>query len=150
MKKAIKWLKGKIQLLFSKTDDLLFDNIAEAIMVANAIKKLVNQPATGIIISITPSELDNRIAKAINETMDEVMKILVLAKQCQEHDSYQLRLKCFVEQIRVAHPELQSAIYLKIASLFLHKKINSDTVPYTPISTCDTLIQVKYWENKTA
>lgn len=143
-----KWLREKISKILDKADLFLYENIDEAIMVANAVKRLVNLPATTIIVSITPTDMDNRLAVAINKTLDEVLLLLKLADKCQDKDNYQQRLRCFVEEVRLAHPDMQAAIYMKVASLFLHKRINSATEKYTPVSTCDTMVQVKYWESK--
>lgn len=141
-----KWLKEKVRKVLNMVDSTLYENIDEAITIANTVKRLVSLPVTTIIVTVTPNEFDNKLATILNKTMDEVLMVLKLAEQCQEKENYQQRLRCFVEQLRLANPELQAAIYLKLASLFLHKRTNGEV----PVSTCDTLVQVKYWENKNA
>jgi hypothetical protein len=139
-----KWLRQKVRSILNMADQVLIKNVDEAIMIANAVKRLVNLPATNIIVSITPTEMDNKLAVVLNRTMDEVIIILKLAEKCQDKENYQQRLKCFVEEIRLLHPHLQKAIYLKVAAIFLHKRTADDIKE----STCDTLVQVRYWEEK--
>lgn len=142
MKRALKWIRRKIERLFVNVDDVLFRHIDEAITITESLKRLVKLPATTVIVTLTPTDVDNKVAEVLNKTMDDVLSILQLVPDCQYKDTYQLRLRCFVEALRAKHPELQHAIYLKIASLFLRKR--SERVLSEVLA--DSLIQNRKFE----
>jgi hypothetical protein len=140
----IRWLRAKVRQVLNIADPALADHIDEAIMITTAVKRLIDLPAENSIVSITPAGMDYRIAEQLNKTLDEVIINLRLYDTRDELLHYHQRLRGFVCELRKANPALRGAIYLKVASLFLHKRLMGDL----PLCTCDTLVQVKYWENK--
>lgn len=140
-----------------------------AVDVVDHIRKAVNDPKVHLIVSLTPSKVDDRILNVLRvvftailpniELKDLVIPPILLrdvdennAKEVKERDKalkdlfnsdFSKGLNEIVENIRNLSPELQKAAFLKIASLITKELAKEDNHELSS-SESDTLAQLAF------
>lgn len=126
----LRWLyEKKIQLVIW-VDSLMYNHIDDAIRFTNAFKKVVNSNFVRTVVLITPDDTDDKVIHLLNDILHDLIPVLTMTNQCKDLPTKEERLTCFVEGMRKLHPDLQDAIYFKLASLILRKRSgdkNSDS-----------------------
>ena len=152
MKKLLLRVKLFFMGLFGNIDKFLTENVDEAILMVNAIKRVVDSGVVHGITAITPTQLDDTIVNKANGYLDQAIITLDLAKQCTGMGTQELRLKCMLQKLLELSPNVRSALYLKIASLYAKAKAAAEKTAKTAqkISTSDvdTLVQLRYKDIK--
>lgn len=138
-----KWLKEKVKQILSKADDAVLNHLDDCIDFVNDVKALVDSPITQAVIKITPTNKDNQAAAAFEVVMNEIADVLSIMDKCRYEPSQQLRLKCFVDEMRSFHPEKRNMIYSRLAAWLFKDKFN-----LMPNHTLETMVQARYWERK--
>lgn len=150
-RKTSKDFFAKVRAFFIKAFDdaqTFLDNHVEPVLhFVQALKQVVDSPAGDFIVNIIPGKIDDAVLGTLRGSLDQVIALLGIQLECSKEASSETRIRCFIEHLRGLTPEMQSAIYHKIASLLT--RLNKGEHTFTD-SEIDAMVQLAYNNSKQA
>jgi hypothetical protein len=138
------WLKKVGNKILKRADATVIDHLDDCIDLVNDLKRIVNAPLSQAIIKITPTKADNLAVAGLQVVLVEVGEVFSMLDKCKNEESAQLRLKCFIDQLRTFHPDKQNLIYRQIATWLFRDKFKNDL----PDRVIEAMVSVRYLEGK--
>jgi hypothetical protein len=109
--------KGKLRSLLSEFDTFVDGHIDTALEITTALKNALSSPVAVIITDIIPGDIDDTIREELVTALGKAIEALTIADACKQYTDLNDKLNCFVQQLKLADPNLQDAILQKLASL---------------------------------
>lgn len=148
MKKILLRIKLFFATIFGNLDKFLTDNVDEAINMVDAVKKVVDSGFVGVIVNLTPTQVDNKVLDKAKEYLDIAARKLQITNECASLATQEQRLACLVKALADASPNVRNALYLKLASLYTKAKALKEDNKVLATSDVDTLVQLRYKDVK--
>lgn len=138
------WLKARLLLasILGKSDKFILRHADIAIEYTAQIKKFVDSNFVHLIVTLTPTRIDDIALPVVSRIMDKIIVQLAIVKGCTDLPTEEERRKCFIEAVRTLSRPMQEALYLKFASLFTKES----TQIQLPTRVFDTAVQTKFVE----
>ncbi len=111
--------KAAIKKLLNQYDSYLEAHVESALSITTAIKKIIGSPVVDILTAIIPGNIDDVIKEQLRAALDKTILALSMVERCKASVDAETRLKCFVEQLSIAEPQLRDAILQKLASMLV-------------------------------
>lgn len=124
---------------------------SKAYPIVESIKNAVNDPTLATVVGATPIKLDDTILKLAQQWLPKVMESLKLTDAITEATTFDEQLNLLIEFLKTSTPDMQDAIYVKIAALMVKFNIEDDGVGGKfSQSDLDFIVQVGYnkWKEK--
>lgn len=145
MKKILLRIKLFFATIFGNLDRFITDNVDEAINVVNGIKNFIDSGLVGVVVKLTPTDLDDKALERAKEYLDRAVVVLGYGEECSKFETKEERLRCLALKLANSSPHVRNALYLKIASLYAKEKAKAEGVKNkAATSDIDTLVQLRY------
>lgn len=126
---------------FDDAQNFIDNHIEPVLHFVQGLKAAVDSPAGDFVINLIPGKVDDAIVQALRTNLGEVITILQIRLDCSHEATNEDRIRCFIEHLRAQSPEMQSALYHRIASLLT--RINKGEHTFTN-AEIDAMIQLGY------
>ena len=85
------------------------------------IKKVLNSDVAATIETLIPADWPKEFKDKVLMAIDEVLPYLQIAGECNQANTIDEGVGCWIEFLKKQHPELRNAMLMKLAQLLLKK-----------------------------
>jgi hypothetical protein len=137
---VITWLTG-IWLKFQRFVKL---NVRPAIILAETLKFLVDNPTADLVVSLTKTPLDDMAIAALRKYIPTVLAGLKISEKCSQLEDADDQLRCYIEEIRKLPIDLQQSMLHRFASRLAVLSAAGERGKIVPQKRADLLTQMAY------
>ncbi|KAA2245497.1 hypothetical protein F0L74_05940 [Chitinophaga agrisoli] len=119
-------------------------NVDTALKITTTLKSLLDNPAAQILTAIIPGDVDEVIRVKAIQGLNIAIEVLNLESTCKNADSLEAKLECFISEVRKRNPDLQDAIFHKVASIITRSLDDEQKAQ----NVYDLLVQARFSTNK--
>lgn len=107
--------------LFRTTGEFLRKNSEVAVKATQVLKSIVESPVVDVIVTLTPTGLDNAIAAKLRKVMPEVVTKMALAHNIIEKSTVpSVAIARIVDYLKILKPEARTAFWLQFSAELNH------------------------------
>lgn len=140
VRQFINWIRERYAKV--KKLDIKKSDIDRGIFIAEKLKQAVNSNALNVLVTITPTNIDNAIRDVLIKAIDDILMAFAIFGECSVKKTLEARLECAVSELRKCGKFDRHGMYLKIASL-----LKRNTSAFSS-STVQAMVQLRYDELK--
>lgn len=135
---------SKVKSILLKIDKILWDKAAIALSITSVLRTLLDSNEVNLQVLLTVAKVDQKLLDKVLKGLEAAMNHLAVTGYCKLQPTLDEKLKCFVNEMKRLHPDLQKSLLIKIASI-----ITAHMDEYKQQeSIYDALVQGTYTMNK--